>query len=195
MISDGHAVSNEWCCVMVKSSNENMPAGEAAIDFGEKFTESSVFDKVYREGMDLVEETAAYLDSQGREDAKALDRNGALAYATESMRLTTRLMQLASWLLLQRAVKEGEMTPDEILQEKYRIKLEELGDGERLDGEPELPAALNDLIARSLRLHQRILRIDMMLRTETSKRSAPRNVVSDQRARLEAAFDPTHPRH
>lgn len=55
--------------------------------------------------MDLVEETAAYLDGVGCVEAKALDRAVNLTYATESMRLTTRLMQLASWLLLHRAVK------------------------------------------------------------------------------------------
>ena len=43
----------------------------------------------------------------GREQAKALERNDSLAYAAESMRLTTRLMQIASWLLLRRAVAEG----------------------------------------------------------------------------------------
>jgi hypothetical protein len=37
-------------------------------------------------------------------------REASFLYATESMRLTTRLMQLASWLLLQRAVNEGEIT-------------------------------------------------------------------------------------
>ncbi len=69
-----------------------------------RFTASEQFDKVFREGMGLVEETANYLDGPGRADARTLDRNGAVAYATESMRLTTRLMQLASWLLLQRAI-------------------------------------------------------------------------------------------
>ena len=43
----------------------------------------------------LVEETAAYLDGDRRQQSKALGRAAALAYATESMRLTTRLMQLA----------------------------------------------------------------------------------------------------
>ena len=32
----------------------------------------------------------------------------ALAYATESMRLTTRLLELASWLMVRRALKEGD---------------------------------------------------------------------------------------
>ena len=73
--------------------------------------------------MGLVEHTAAYLDGPGRNEAKALARAAALAYATESMRLTTRLMQLASWLLLHRAVKEGEMTLNQANREKTKVKL------------------------------------------------------------------------
>ena len=73
--------------------------------------------------MGLVEETANYLDGPGRVDARQLDRHGSIAYATESMRLTTRLMQLASWLLLQRAISSGELTPEAASEEKKRIKL------------------------------------------------------------------------
>ena len=72
----------------------------ATVNFFTKFTSSEQFEKVFREGMSLVEETANYLDGPGRLDARVLERHGAIAYATESMRLTTRLMQLASWLLL-----------------------------------------------------------------------------------------------
>ena len=71
------------------------------------FTRSELFDHTFQEGMDLVEETAGYLDGGGRQESKLLSRNAALAYAAESMRLTTRLMQVASWLLVQRAVREG----------------------------------------------------------------------------------------
>ena len=78
--------------------------------FSEKLAASPMFASLFREGMALVEETAAYLDGPGRTDAKGLDRSASMIYATESMRLTTRLMQLASWLLLHRAVKEGEMS-------------------------------------------------------------------------------------
>ena len=79
-------------------------ASPVTVDFMSRFTASEQFDKVFKEGMGLVEETANYLDGPGRQDARLLDRHGAVAYATESMRLTTRLMQLASWLLLQRAL-------------------------------------------------------------------------------------------
>ena len=95
----------------------------ALVQFSERLTNSAAFGTLFREGMDLVEETAAYLDGDGRTEAKALERSVSLTYATESMRLTTRLMQLASWLLLHRAVKEGEMTLTQANREKTKVKL------------------------------------------------------------------------
>src|SRR5690349_7977068 len=122
------------------------------VNFLTRFTASSQFHKVFREGMGLVEETANYLDGPGRRDARSLDRHGAIAYATESMRLTTRLMQLASWLLLQRAVSAGEISLADASKEKHRINLSEIGAGHMLTGYEQLPTALKDLVNRSLRL-------------------------------------------
>ena len=80
------------------------------VNFLARFTASSQFHKVFREGMALVEEAANYLDGDGPERGAQARPPHSLAYATESMRLTTRLMQLASWLLIRRAVSEGELT-------------------------------------------------------------------------------------
>ena len=85
------------------------------------FARSELFARTFSEGMELVEETAAYLDGDGRQESKLLSRNAALAYAGESMRLTTRLMQVASWLLVQRAVREGDMAPNAACEERYRL--------------------------------------------------------------------------
>jgi len=93
------------------------------VSFGAKLASSHSFAALFRDGMKLVEETASYLDGPGRKESKKLDRGAALCYATESMRLTTRLMQLASWLLLHRAVKEGEMTLVQANREKTKVKL------------------------------------------------------------------------
>ena len=121
------------------------------VSFGERLANSQVFAALFRDGMALVEETASYLDGPGRKESKKLERMAALAYATESMRLTTRLMQLASWLLLHRAVNEGEMSLVQASQEKTKVKLsnaeppdEEMG---RL-----LPQKLRDLIDRGGRV-------------------------------------------
>ena len=93
------------------------------VSFGERLANSQAFADLFRDGMALVEETASYLDGPGRKESKKLERMAALAYATESMRLTTRLMQLASWLLLHRAVKEGEMSLAQANKEKTKVKL------------------------------------------------------------------------
>jgi regulator of CtrA degradation len=93
------------------------------VSFGERLASSQAFADLFRDGMALVEETATYLDGPGRQQSKKLERTAALAYATESMRLTTRLMQLASWLLLHRAVKEGEMSLAQASKEKAKVKL------------------------------------------------------------------------
>ncbi len=87
-----------------------------------KLPPSGGFEALYREGMSLIEEVAAYLDGDGRNDSLLLARECSFVYATESMRLTTRLMQLASWLLLQRAVNEGEITAENARVEKEKVK-------------------------------------------------------------------------
>jgi regulator of CtrA degradation len=143
-------------------------ASSSAINFFTKFTNSEQFDKVFKEGMGLVEETANYLDGPGRIDARLLDRHGAIAYATESMRLTTRLMQLASWLLLQRAISAGEMSFEEAKKEKHRISLTDIGRGHDLVGGEQLPEGLLELVDRSLRLLERIAKFDAMLNEPAS---------------------------
>ena len=70
------------------------------ISFAGHAASSNQFKALYAEGMALVEETASYLDGPGRLASKALPRMGSVLYAAESMRLPTRLMQVASWLLL-----------------------------------------------------------------------------------------------
>src|SRR5690242_17975174 len=135
-------------------------AGEAApIVFGEKLASSQAFAALFRDGMSLVEETAAYLDGPGRQESKKLERSAALAYATESMRLTTRLMQLASWLLLHRAVKEGEMTLSQANKEKTKVKLSAADPGPE-DTIAKLPQQLQDLITRSMSLQAKVRRLD-----------------------------------
>jgi regulator of CtrA degradation len=81
-------------------------SAETPVVLAERIAAGQSFATLFREGMTLVELAAAYLDGPGCRESKQLTRTGALTYATESMRLTTRLMQLASWLLLQRAVNE-----------------------------------------------------------------------------------------
>ena len=67
------------------------------------------------------------------------------------MRLTTRLMQLASWLLLHRAVKEGEMSLAQANKEKAKVKLTAADNDD--NNYKVLPERLRHLIDRSRQLH------------------------------------------
>ena len=158
------------------------------VNFLARFTASSQFHKVFCEGMGLVEETANYLDGPGRHDARSLDRHGAIAYATESMRLTTRLMQLASWLLLQRAVSQGELTDEAAAAEKHRINLGEIGAGAPVQGSDQLPPALQLLVQRSLHLHFRILRLDRLTVDGRPPAAGTANPVASQVDHLQQVF-------
>lgn len=149
------------------------------------FASSELFDRTFHEGMELVEETAAYLDGSGRQDSRLLSRTAALAYAAESMRLTTRLMQVASWLLVQRAVREGDMPAAEACQERYRLNEAAAAEHETVD--PELPGSLLALLARSSRLYERVLHLDRRMYLEPTQEETPHPVLS-QMERLQAAF-------
>jgi regulator of CtrA degradation len=160
----------------------------ALVQFSERLTNSAAFGTLFREGMDLVEETAAYLDGIGRTEAKALDRAASLTYATESMRLTTRLMQLASWLLLHRAVKEGEMTLVQANREKTKVKLSAADPG-AADAVARLPAQLQQLIARSMSLQAKVRRLDTTIHAPSAQRATIGNPLVPQLNRLKAAFE------
>jgi regulator of CtrA degradation len=159
-----------------------------AVSFSERLASSNVFAALFRDGMALVEETATYLDGAGRQESKKLERSAAMVYATESMRLTTRLMQLASWLLLHRAVKEGEMTLAQASKEKSKVRLAacEPGDARSI---ALLPAKLQDLIARSVKLQAEVRRLDATMHAGLAPKLPTQNPVERQLGLLKAAFE------
>ena len=150
------------------------------------FARSELFERTFKEGMALVDETAAYLDGPGRAASKRLSRAAALAYAGESMRLTTRLMQVASWLLVQRAVRDGEMQLAEAGSEKYRLISRDVQPSPAFVGADDLPEALKTLIIRARAVYERVRRLDETMYSETE--ASLTNGVSDQMAKLKAAF-------
>ncbi len=160
----------------------------AEVSFAE-FMSSGLFQRTYQEGMRLVEETSAYLDGPGREAARNLSRDASLAYAGESMRLTTRLMQVAAWLLVRKAVSEGEITAEESMAEKYRLASKEIARSARLAGAQALPEQLLGLISRSELLYARVERLDTQLRATQTE--APRRPMAEQLNRVEAFFRET----
>ncbi len=152
---------------------------------GRSFTGSALFERTFDEGMSLVEETAKYLDGRGRKESRDLPRKIAMLYAGESMRVTTRLMQAASWLLVQRAVHDGDMPAEDATNERYRLGSKEICLGGGGEGVELLPLKLRDLLARSDNLYRRIARLDDVLFAGEKVAGAG---VQDHFDRLEKAF-------
>ena len=157
------------------------------------FTGGKVFEKVFVDGMALVEETASYLDGPGRKLSSSLPRDAGLTYAAWSMELTTRLMQAASWLVMQKAVRDGDMLPEDAMHSKYRISRED----PPLDASAQrgrgLPDIFLDLVERSENLFERICRLDAAIYGRGVMESG--SPVGDQLAQLQkaaetGAFDP-----
>ena len=170
----------------VKTENSTYGDG-VTVSFGAEFARSEQFKAVFREGMALVEAAAAYLDGDGRKEARELQPPHSLAYATESMRLTTRLMQLASWLLIRRAVTEGELTPEQAVEEQRKIKLpvEDSRPARDLEG---LPERLRTLIEESVTLQEHVVRLDQMMDFKQPEPENAHHPVGTQFSRLRAAF-------
>jgi regulator of CtrA degradation len=157
------------------------------VPFVKTFVASEQFRILFRQGMGLVEETAVYLDGAGREQSKALPRDAALNYATESMRLTTRLMQIASWLLVQRAVAEGELTSEQARNEKNRVKIGEAGSPADSEVFLQMPERLRELVELSIRMQARIRLLESQVNGESDIQDVV-NPVAGQIARLQDLF-------
>jgi regulator of CtrA degradation len=162
------------------------------VRFGQSFVGSDAFKALFQEGMELIEETAAYLDGPGREESRNLLRQESLVYASESMRLTTRLMQVASWLLLQRAVAEGEISSDQAQTEKNRVRLNAHDTPTTIAEYEALPARLRELMGLATRLHARILHLERLIaEAGEAPRPSMANPVAAQLGMLERAFGAT----
>ena len=119
--------------------------------------------RTYDEALALTREVRDYIASQAPADKAALDHDTQLVASCEEMRVTARMTQVMAWLMLQRAVNDGELD-----REQAAVPDNRLGGQETCLAEPAvdpayLPARLADLLARSRRLYERIQRLDMML--------------------------------
>lgn len=64
-----------------------------------------LLDGLYLEAMVLTDEARSYFDIEGPQEQHLLDPRRRLAFACESLRVTTKLMQVVSWLLVHKAAQ------------------------------------------------------------------------------------------
>jgi regulator of CtrA degradation len=142
-------------------------------------------DGLYVEAMVMADEARAYFDKGAPRD-EGDDPLRRVAFACESLKVTTRLMHVIAWLLSQRAWQRGEIGDAELVDEKYRL-------GRAAASDPALSAtfafAARALIEGSQDLYERVVRLqdrmDLMMEQGPAEDMSPARALLD---RLNQAF-------
>ncbi len=124
------------------------------------------FDNTLDEALALTREARDYLTHQKDADFDQLSPVGRLVASCESMRLTARVTQVVAWLLVQKAVHAGELSREQAAAPEYRLSGQSVCDQTKPVRDAALPERLTELLDRSLRLYQRVARLDAMLDRE-----------------------------
>jgi regulator of CtrA degradation len=137
-------------------------------------------DSLYVEAMLLADEARAYFDIVGREERDSLAALSRVTFSCESLKVTTRLMHIIAWLLTQRAVDAGELTPRDALSPSRRLGEAPETDAATVDA---MPPQARAIIVTSTELYRRVARLDSSL-DEPFEASPARSMLD----RLAAAF-------
>lgn len=121
-------------------------------------------ESLYLEAMSLADEARGYFDCEGAADRGRLDPVTRVAFSCESLKVTTRLMHVVSWLLVQKAVQAGELEAGEAAHPDRRLgRASDTDDPVRL---AQLPARSRDIVERSRDLYDRVSRLDAQVGAE-----------------------------
>ena len=135
-------------------------------------TTITFFDRTYDEAFALLVEARDYLADRQHQVMDQLTPQLQLIASCETMRLTSRLVQVMAWLLVQRAIHAGEIDPADADAPQRRLG------GHDVCAEPGpwdmsgLPRRLRLLLDRSHALYNRVARLDEMVHIRASQARA-----------------------
>lgn len=118
------------------------------------------FGGTYDEAMELMLEARHYLSYVEQRERRKVEAMTGLRMSCEAMRVTSRLTQVMAWLMMQRAVHQGEIEALEALSDQNRLSGLDVCLDQTFSGDETLPKGLRSLLERSLRLYERIARLE-----------------------------------
>lgn len=132
-------------------------------------TERPAFiNSLYDESFSLLVEARNYF--QYSESNRVAAGSGAprdrLFVNYQAMRLTSRMTQAMAWLLAQRAVQSGELTPVQACGGTYSLGGEHVCVDRDGHNDNRLPQPMRGLLDRSHSLYMRVWRLDQQARTK-----------------------------
>ncbi len=125
---------------------------------------ATFFNRTYDDTMALLIEARNYIAYQESIDQQTLRPQVRLQVSYESLRVTSRLTQVMAWLLAQKAVHAGELTPEQVVTEDYSLSGGDICSDPSGPDNEELPTGLRNLLERSYHLYMRAVRLDEQFR-------------------------------
>lgn len=121
------------------------------------------FGRTYDETMSLLLSARHYVANIQPGESFQTDPDERLHMNCEAMRLTTRLAQVMAWLLAQKAVAAGELTREQVRDERFRLGAHDLCLADTDARVAKSSQKLGDLMGQSRRLFERVARLDSQL--------------------------------
>ncbi|MTJ80179.1 MAG: DUF1465 family protein [Telmatospirillum sp.] len=123
----------------------------------------AIFTRTYDETLNMIVEARNYMEHLEPRVTMRRRAHPDLRFSCEALRVTSRLTQVMAWLMLQRAVNCGEISPEEACLDCNRLSGREVCLDTNAMDDDSLPTGLRSLMARSLHLYQRVSRLEQMV--------------------------------
>ena len=113
-------------------------------------------ESLYTQSLLLAEDARDYFDEAGRVERASLAPLERVWLSCESLKITTRLMQIMGWLLTQRLVQAGELEEINVSKSQRRLGIGPLTEQQIFSS---MPVRARYLITMSIALHQQVERL------------------------------------
>ncbi|PCJ40476.1 MAG: hypothetical protein COA81_08855 [Alphaproteobacteria bacterium] len=125
---------------------------------------SRFLERTYQEAMALTQAVASYLEADNdRISGFNLSVKSDVYYASESMRVSTCLMQVMAWFLVQKGVASGEITKEQAGSMKYRLGAEDICLAHVDTSQGSLPAEFVVFLEKAQNIYRQVSRMDKMV--------------------------------
>ncbi len=125
--------------------------------------DSAVLDELYNEALDLSGRVVEYFQKNQKESFQHLGPELMGSYTLECNRITTGIMQAMSWCLMQKGVRSGEVSSEEVAKTTNRLSNTELFNVPVSSDNDKLPNEFMNYSERVRALYGRIVRLDRLL--------------------------------
>lgn len=118
--------------------------------------------RTYDEAIDLLIEARDWLIRAEPAERERLGSADRLSMTLEATRMTTQITQVIAWLMVQKAIAEGELSWSEATRPEHRLGGRSVC-FDNASGNAQLPDELRVLLERSHRLYVRVSRLDELV--------------------------------